>query len=320
MTRTITIAALFVFCVQALPGAQLSVATHAAILREGSTAWLLRVDGAGLDTQLGSGEPRPAIEFREKSGAVFRWPRTPGSFARWDGGWLVVNGDRALYRFTAGGIFAGRIPVSIMVTDIVSANGRLWIYSAAPDASLLVAETGLEFRPVPGRNTRDELSAVQKALDAIIIVAAGQRQSFLYTHLIGPPTLYHVTRTGRTQTSLAYRRTSRRAALTEARTGTAELDYSSPARDLLVTSADEVLVLRNLEDEPKAGGVKTEPFVGRRADVYRLPDGAHMGTATFAETVRWLLRVSGKSVVAIARSGRIVEARIGQPLAGSILP
>jgi hypothetical protein len=109
-----------------------------------------------------------------------------------------------------------------------------------------------------------------------------------------------------------------RAARRESPPEVDQLAYSSPARDIVAISAEQFLVLRNLEDEPRGGGA-TEPFVGRRADLYRATDGAHVSTAMFPEPMRWLLRISRNSVIAVARSGRIVEAKLGPASPGAIL-
>lgn len=310
------------FAISALPitgVAQLSVATHSAIVRDGAKAWVLRVNGSGADVQTGMTAPRHAVNFRDRNGAAFRWPRLPLSFARWQGRWLVVNGTDAVYEFGADGTFVKSTPLPVAATDVVASDDCVWIYRSAAGVAVYVATKDLQFGVVRSQSATPGLDASQMAINAIRLLAAAPSTTLLYTHLVGPPILHHLKASGgHSQTPLAYRRTTRRASLTKADVNVNELEYSAPARDIVPISAVRVLVLRNLEDEPGPKG--TVPFVGRRADLYRLPDGAHLGTATFPEPARWLLRAQDGAVTAIARSGRIIEARIAKPLPGAIVP
>jgi hypothetical protein len=297
---------------------KLSVATHIAIVRNGEAAWLLRVGGDGIDVQEGKVAPKHLLSLRQPDGTPFRWKREPTSFARLSREWLFVNGTNTLHRFSEDGRYVSGVSLAISPTDVIVLSGKVWLYSAGPDGALLVGDTRLQFRSIPRPNTRASLSSVQRAVDAILIVAAGPREGLLYTHLIGPPILHYLSETDRREFPLAYRRTARRASLTAGEAGADQFAYSSPARDILSTSPETLLVLRNLEDEPAKGHGQFQPYIGRRADVYRMLDGAHLGTATFDEPIRWLLRISKNAVVAIARSGRVVEEPIGKPIAGEI--
>jgi hypothetical protein len=288
-----------------------------AASRSSDSAVFLEESGETLFVQSGLEPPKTLLRLTLPRPPI----RRPSAIALWRSEWLAANGSDKLLRFSSEGHFLGDRTLPGSISELVTAGDVLWIHGlgARGVAEFWSSRDGVRFdaAPVSGRPVaKNTISAV---VEGQAVLAGRPDGVLLVGYLIGPPTLYRLSLDRRVETwKLAYRRSAERAGLEAYRNDRQELtDYSAPVRDLVANSDGTVLVLRNREDR-RGGKKQLEIEVGQRVDQYA-SDGAHIGTASFGETIRWILRSRGKEIVALTREGRVLHAPIGPPQPGGLV-
>ncbi|MEO8586434.1 MAG: hypothetical protein ABI584_09765 [Acidobacteriota bacterium] len=289
-----------------------------AVSRSADSAVFLEESGEALFVQKGFEPPRAMLRLTLPPAPS----RRPIAIASWRSEWLAVNGSDKLLRFSSEGRFRGERTLPGATSGLMTAGAVLWIHNGLgvrgfPE--LWSSCDGVRFDAAPDSGRPVAKGTISAIVEGQALLAGRPDGGLLVAYVIGPPTLYRLSVDRRVEAwGLAYWRSRERAALETFRNDRQELtDYSAPVRDLVANPDGTVLVLRNREDR-RGAQKQLESEVGRRVDQYA-SDGAHTGTATFGETIQWVLRSRGKEIVVLTREGHVLHAPLGPPTAGGLV-
>ena len=297
-----------------------SVRNFVAMARETQGWWLLEAPSGTLWFQSGNESPVQRVRLVRSSGAL-KWDGAKG-IAAVAGGWLVAGRRGRLESFSSSGEFIRDVDATEPVAGLVRAGSALWAVpeiTPGPRRHLLVSADGVKFTRVLLQPHAEDVigTGVAGVLDSAVFVAPDQYEGLAFVRLLGGPVAFRVKLDGtRRLLPLEYRRTGRRDSLRRFETADRDIsDYSSPARDLLVTADGSLLVLRNYEDVRTPQGLELR--VGTVVDRYGR-DGRHEASAELGSKARFIAQSDGRRVVCVAGDGRILAAPLGPPRKGGI--
>ncbi len=299
--------------------AALPLPAFRAISRSSNDVWLLDEFGRALYRQSGMSSPQSVVSLKA-GGVPNRWAHPPRAFTSWHREWLFATGTDELARFDERGVFKGTIHLPEAASSVVTAGGSLWIYNFLPSAKpprLWTTTDAIHFEPVNVSLVNEQLAVIAKVIDAQAVIVPGVGEGIAAVKLVGPPRIVYISPNAKTDiVDLAYSRRKFRSKLVEYAVGHNDPEeYSSPACDVLIRGI-ETVVIRNREDVPSRNGPIT--VVGLHADRY--VNGQQVATATFRESVRWILAADSHRVVALSLSGGVLSSEFGPPLRSEILP
>ena len=291
-----------------------------AITRSAREAWLLDGSSGSLWQQLGEEPPVERVRLLRRMSPL-SWKDAKGIAALADG-WLIAGRKGRLERYSATGEFVREIEVKDRVADVVVSGPVLWAVPyivPGPLRHLLLSADGETFKRLPLESHSDDVigTGVAGVIDGAALLAADRDGGAVFVRVFGGPAAFRVRPNGSRRTvSLEYRRSARRDSLRRFEPREDDLEnYSSPARDLLVTPDGRLVVLRNFEDVRTSDGVR--PAAGTVIDLYA-KDGRHEASAELSESARFIARTDGKRVVCVTSNGRILITRFGPRMKGGI--
>jgi hypothetical protein len=293
------------------------VAAH----RENGVAWLLDSNGQALYLQKNGDTPVESVRLTDPQSHPIRWGHNPTGLARWGKDWLVVNGERKLFQFSAGGVLEKTTDLPGAITEIAVSGRVLWVYDSLPSthADRVWQSTNLvQFAPIKVQIVDDRNgSKGSRLVRAQLIWTPGRAGEVYFAHALGAPEVMELSVKGAAHSiPFAYSRSKARALLDDYVPGNDDLEkYSTPLRDMATEADGSLLVLRNREDVRRTQGITLER--GLRIDRY--VNGRHAATATLPQLMRWILHSDTRSVTALSESGEVITAKWDRPVPGGIL-
>jgi hypothetical protein len=292
-----------------------------AACHENGVSWLLDSNGEALYVQKNGDAPVESVRLTDPQSHPIRWGHNPTGLARWGKNWLIVNGERKLFQFSAAGVLEKTTDLPGAITEIAVSGRVLWVYDSLPathadrvwQSNNLTQFTPVNVPIVDDRNA----SKGSRLVRAQLIWTHGKAGNVYFAHALGAPEVVELSEKGTAHSiPFAYSRSKARAMLEDYVPGNDDLEkYSTPLRDMAAGADGTLLVLRNREDVRKGQAITLER--GLRIDRY--VNGRHAATATLPQLMRWILHSDAKSVTALSESGQVITAKWDRPVPGGIL-